>query len=250
MDLGKRRKPNHVQGGLQVLLGLAGEPDDDVCRQGKRWIIRPQALHTAEQVLRRVRSTHALQHCVTPALQGKMQLRTELGMVRKLDDQCFGDRIRVQGTDAYARREACSLKRSQHVVQQDGEHVRCLLTSLFFQCPLSMLAQCEGRASRVYSSNTRGASKWRPPVLAYLRPGQHHFLDACRRQSHDFIHSYVDRLGFQARATHKRYHTIGAHVVTALLNAYIHAVAGARSLNAPCLLYTSDAADEEDSVDL
>src|SRR5450830_273667 len=84
----------------------------------------------------------------------------------------------------------------------------CLLTSMFFQCT------------------------WGPPVLAYLRPGQHHFLDACRRQSHDFIHCHVDRLGFQTRATHKRYHTIGAHVVAALLNAYIHAVAGACSLNA------------------
>src|SRR5450756_1234476 len=232
MNLGKRRKPDHVQGGLQVLLGLAGEPDDDVRRQGKRWIIRTQALHTAEQVLRRVRSTHALQHRVTPALQGKMQLRTQRGMVRKRTDQCFRDRVRVQGADAYARREACSLKRSQHVVQQDGEHVRRLLTSMFFQCP------------RVYSSDTRGTSewrlltsmffqcKWRPPVLAYLRPGQHHFLDACRRKPQDLVHYTIDRLGFQPRAMNKRYHAIGAHIVAALLNAYIHTVAMARSLNA------------------
>src|SRR5450830_617200 len=146
MDLGKRRKPDHVQGSLQVLLGLTGEPDDDVRRQGKRWIDRPQALHTAEQALRRVRPTHTLQHCVTPALQGKMQLRTQRGMVRKLTDQCFRDRIRVQRADAYTSRKACSLKRSQHAVQQDGQHVRRLLTSMFFQY------------------------EWCPPVLAYLRP--------------------------------------------------------------------------------
>src|SRR5450756_1125093 len=188
MDLGKHRKPDHVQGSLQVLLGLTGKPDDDICRQGKRWITRPQALYTVEQALRYIRPPHAPQHCVTAALQGKMQLGTQRGMVRKLTDQCFRDCIRVQRADAYTRRKACSLKRSQHAVQQDGQHVRHLLTSMFFQCP------------RVYSSDTRGASewrlltsmffqcKWRPPVLAYLRPGQHDFLDACRRQPQDFVH--------------------------------------------------------------
>src|SRR5450756_28648 len=104
MDLGKRRKPDHVQGGLQVLLGLTGKPDDDIRRQGKRWVARPQAFYTAEQVLRRVRPTHAPQNCVTPALQGKMQLGTQPGMVRKLTDQCFRDRIRVQRADAYTSR--------------------------------------------------------------------------------------------------------------------------------------------------
>src|SRR5450756_3243655 len=89
MDLGKHRKPDHVQGSLQVLLGLTGKPDDDICRQGKRWITRPQALYTVEQALRYIRPPHAPQHCVTAALQGKMQLGTQRGMVRKLTDQCF-----------------------------------------------------------------------------------------------------------------------------------------------------------------
>src|SRR5690606_26133227 len=91
-----------VQGGLEVLLGLAGEADDDV--GGDRGV-RDQlayAVEDAEELLLAVRATHRLEHRVGAGLQRHVQLRHHVGGLGHGDDDVVGELGRVRRGETYA----------------------------------------------------------------------------------------------------------------------------------------------------
>ena len=103
---GERRRepglPHHVEGGGEVLFGLAGKSDDQVGGDGRVRHGRPNPVDDAQVALGAVRPPHRAQHPVGSRLQRHVQGRTDVRRLRHRLDDVVGELGRMRRGEPHA----------------------------------------------------------------------------------------------------------------------------------------------------
>ncbi len=127
------RGGDHVEGRLEVGLGLAREPDDDVGADGCLRDRRPHPLEDAEEPFAAVGAPHRLEHDVGTRLQRHVQLRHDRGGLRHRLDDVVGEGGRVRAgepdplqTRRWRRRCAAACRERPLVAELDAVGVDVL----------------------------------------------------------------------------------------------------------------------------
>src|SRR5262249_56105294 len=87
---------------LEILVRLAGEPDDDVGRELDAWNRGAQGVDAPQVAVPVVAAAHAAEHAVRSRLHGKVQVRAHPGQHRHRADEVVGEMHRMRGREANA----------------------------------------------------------------------------------------------------------------------------------------------------